>query len=145
MRRFMQAVIVANVAIVALTTAIDYAHDHAHTGTHSLLGRALIDLVAVSIGYVVLSVIAFFRFERDPAWLLAPVAFLVPLSVAGIYQAALGTGPIGAAVCRPLLIACYLAGYFVLSGAEADTDAVETPVEWSQPARRSRSTRQAHA
>lgn len=117
MRRFIQGLILVNIAIVAITTFAEYTHDSAQAPAGSPFATALLDLVAISIAYVVVSLLVFARFDEEPLWLLVPVAFLIPLSLAAIYQALNVGGPVAPGVGRLLLVAGYLAGYFVLRPA----------------------------
>jgi hypothetical protein len=72
------------------------------------------ELAAIYLGYVVLSLLVLRQFDRDPTWLLAPAVFLVPLWIDAIYELSAGTGPVPPVILRPLLTACYVAGYVAL-------------------------------
>ncbi|MFN2464582.1 MAG: hypothetical protein ABR573_11865 [Candidatus Dormibacteria bacterium] len=117
MTRFIQGLILVNIAIVAITTIVQYTRDSVHATAGSPFRSALLDLVALSITFIAVSLIVLVRFEGDPAWLLVPVGFLIPLSFTGIYLALTSGGEVGPAVARPLFVLGYLTGYFVLRSA----------------------------
>lgn len=114
MTRFIQGLILVNIAIVAITTIVEYSHDSAQATAGSLFGSALLDLVALSIAFIAVSGLVLARFEGDPTWLLVPVGFLIPLCFTGVYLALTSGGEVGPAVARPLFVLGYLTGYFVL-------------------------------
>ena len=117
MRRFIQVVILVNIAVVVVTTALEYVHDS--SGASPLFNSALQDLVALSAAFVIAALVALVRFQTDPMWLLVPASFLIPLTLTGFYQAFAADGSFPRAVVRALLMAAYLVGYFVLRSAES--------------------------
>jgi hypothetical protein len=117
MTRFIQGLILVNIAIVAITTIVEYSHDSPKAPAGSLFGSALLDLVALSIAFIAVSLLVLARFDADPTWLLVPVGFLIPLCFTGIYLALTSGGEVGPAIARPLFVLGYLTGYFVLRSA----------------------------
>jgi hypothetical protein len=120
MRRFVQVVLALNIAIVAVVDAIGLVF---HVGPNArifaaepIMGR---QYVSVAIAYaIVLALIVWPRFQREPVWLLVPTTFLSVLWLDAIYELAAATGPVSEdlppAIIRILFVASYLTGYAVL-------------------------------
>jgi hypothetical protein len=125
MTRFMQVVLVVNMALAAVSGFAGYLlhvssvqPEGVVAGAEPILGHAL---AAIYLGFIVMLVVALLRFERDPIWLLVPAFFVLPLWIDALYElSVLGTGGIGPAVVRPILVACYITGYVVLSRRAKD-------------------------
>ncbi|MHB8510359.1 MAG: hypothetical protein ACYDGR_17220 [Candidatus Dormibacteria bacterium] len=128
MRRFIQALIFANIAVVAITTVAEYAHDSTQAAAGSLFATALVDLVALSAAYIVVELLVLARFQDDPRWLFVPVIFLVPLAGAAIYMTISSGGPVVPGIARLVFVGGYLAGYFTLRSASPSTERSRGPV-----------------
>jgi hypothetical protein len=119
MKRFMQLVLVVNVALAAVSGFAGYLlhvssiqPEGVEAGAEPILGHAL---AAIYLGFMVTLVVALLRFQRDPIWLLVPAFFVFPLWIDALYElSVVGTSGIGPAVVRPILVACYIVGYLVL-------------------------------
>ena len=121
MRRFMQVVLGINIALVGVVDLIGYIF---HLGPVARVAAAEPILArqyaAVALAYAV--VLLFFvwpRFQRDPVWLLFPATFLIALWLDAVYELAAGTGLVSEnlppTIVRAILVACYVAGYLVLT------------------------------
>jgi len=120
MRRFVQVVLALNIAIVAVVDGIGLV---SHVGPNAriyaaepIMGR---QYVSVAIAYaIVLALIVWPRFQREPVWLLVPATFLSVLWLDAIYELAAATGPVSEdlppAIIRILFVGSYLTGYAVL-------------------------------
>ncbi len=119
MKRFMQVVIVVNMALAAVSGFVGYLlhvssvqPEGVIAGAEPILGHAL---AAIYLGFIATLVVALLRFQRDPIWLLIPAFFVFPLWIDALYElSVVGTSGIGPAVVRPILVACYITGYLVL-------------------------------
>jgi len=111
----MQVVLSINMALAAFIGFTGYVlHVGPEGGTggaEPILGHAL---AAVYLGFVATLFLALRRFEREPAWLLIPVFFQFPLWIDALYELSAGTGHVPPAIIRPILVACYVAGYVAL-------------------------------
>ncbi len=115
MRRFMQVVLWFNIAVSSVIGFTGYVLNVGPAGISPGEPIHQHELAAIYLGYVVLCFLVLRQFDREPAWLLAPVVFLLPLWVDAIYELSVGTGPVPPVILRPLLAACYVAGYVALS------------------------------
>ncbi len=114
MRRFMQVALWFNIALSSVIGFTGYVLNVGPAGVSPAEPIHQHELAAIYLGYVVLCFLVLRQFDRDPVWLLAPVVFLVPLWIDAIYELSAGTGPVPPVILRPLLTACYLAGYVAL-------------------------------
>jgi hypothetical protein len=114
MRRFMQVALWFNIALSSVIGFTGYVLNVGPAGISPAEPIHQHELAAIYLGYVVLCFLVLRQFDRDPVWLLAPVVFLVPLWIDSIYELSAGTGPVPPVILRPLLTACYVAGYVVL-------------------------------
>ncbi len=114
MKRFMQVVLWFNIALSSVIGFTGYVLNVGPAGITPAEPIHQHELAAIYLGYVVLLFFVLRQFDRDPTWLLAPVVFLVPLWIDSIYELMAGTGPVPPVILRPLLTACYVAGYVTL-------------------------------
>lgn len=114
MRRFMQVVLWFNIALSSVIGFTGYVLNVGPAGISPAEPIHQHELAAIYLGYVVLCFLVLRQFDHDPVWLLAPAVFLIPLWIDAIYELSAGTGPIPPVILRPLLTACYLAGYVAL-------------------------------
>jgi hypothetical protein len=129
MQRFVQIVLWFNIAVSSVVGFTGYILNVGPAGINPAEPIHQHELAAVYLGYIVLLFLVLRRFAHEPAWLLAPVGFLLPLFVDGIYELSAGTGPVPPVILRPLLVACYVAGYLVLSrSAQARVATSPSPV-----------------
>jgi hypothetical protein len=120
MKWFVQVILALNIAIVTLVDLIGLAF---HVGPNArifaaepIMGR---QYVSVAVAYaIVLALIVWPRFQREPVWLLVPATFLSVLWLDAIYELAAATGPVSEdlppAIIRILFVASYVTGYAVL-------------------------------
>jgi hypothetical protein len=114
MRRFIQVVLWFNIALSSVIGFTGYVLNVGPAGISPAEPIHQHELAAIYLGYVVLCFLVLRQFDRNPVWLLAPVVFLVPLWIDAIYELSAGTGPVPPVILRPLLTACYVAGYLAL-------------------------------
>lgn len=128
MTRFMQVVLLINIALAAFFAFTGYI---LHVGPEGGIGAAEPILAraqaAVVLGFVLTLAVGLPRFQRDPIWLLVPVFFLLPLLLDALYELSAGTGDIPPAIIRAILIACYVAGYVALRRTSREDGASEAP------------------
>jgi hypothetical protein len=138
MRRFMRVVLSINMALavfIGFTGYVLHVGPEGRTGgAEPILGHAL---AAVYLGFVATLFLALRHFEREPAWLLIPVFFQFPLWIDALYELSAGTGHVPPAIIRPVLVACYVAGYVVLRRSAPDRGARATEDHHAAPARQS--------
>jgi hypothetical protein len=120
MKRFMQVILVINVALVAVIDLVGYTLHFGPVGrvaaAEPIVSR---QYAAVALGYaVVLVFLVWPRFARDPVWLLVPGIILSALWLDAVYELAAGALPVSEAlpptVIRLVLVACFVSGYVVL-------------------------------
>lgn len=135
MRRFVQVVIVVNIAIALVIALPGYLFHVGPNGsvsaTEPILAR---ELAALYVGYIAILLVILRRFRREPAWLLVPALLIFPQWLATLYEVSVGTaGEIPPAIIRPLLVACYVASYLVLTkraaGAAQASGSTMSPTE----------------
>ena len=122
MRRFMQVVLGINIALAALLDGIGGKLLHVGPDGRVSAAEPIVSrqYAALAIAFaVVLLFIVLRRFQSDPVWLLVPAAFVSALWLDAVYELAAGTGPVSAnlppTIIRAILVACYVAGYLVLT------------------------------
>jgi len=124
MRRFMQVVLGINIALAALLDGIGGHILHVGPDGRAAAAEPIVSrqYAAVAIAFaVVLLFIVLRRFQSDPVWLLVPAAFLSALWLDAVYELSAGTGPspisdyLPPTIIRAILVACYVAGYLVLT------------------------------
>lgn len=120
MKRFVQVILALNIAIVTLVDGIGLVF---HVGPNArifaaepIMGR---QYASVAIAYaIVLALIVWPRFQREPVWLFVPAAFLSVLWLDAVYELAAATGPVSEdlppAIIRILFVASYVTGYAIL-------------------------------
>jgi hypothetical protein len=121
MKRFVQVVLAINIAIVALVDEIGTVF---HVGPNARLIAAepifSRQYAAVALGYaVVLAFLIWPRFQREPVWLLVPATILTALWLDAVFELSAGTALVSEnlppTILRALFVACYVAGFLVLS------------------------------
>ena len=126
MRRFVQFVLGINIAIVALVEEIGTIF---HVGPNARLIAAepifSRQYAAIALGYaIILAFLIWPRFQREPVWLLVPATILTALWLDAIYELSAGTALVSEnlppTIIRPILVACYVAGYVTLRRATRD-------------------------
>ncbi len=117
MRRFMQVVLWFNIVLSAVIGFTGYVLNVGPAAVSPPEPIHQHELAAIYLGYVVLCFLVLRQFKREPGWLLAPVVFLLPLWVDALYELSAGTGPVPPVILRPILVACYVAGYVALRRA----------------------------
>src|ERR1700682_677667 len=97
MRRFMQVVLIINVALAALLDGIAVKLLHVGPDGRVSAAEPIVSrqYAALAIAFaVVLLFIVLRRFQSDPVWLLVPAAFVSALWLDAVYELATGTGPV---------------------------------------------------
>ena len=122
MRRFMQVVLIINIALAALLDGIGGKLLHVGPVGRVAAAEPIVSRESAAVAIAFAVVLLFFvwpRFQRDPVWLLGPAAFVSALWLDAVYELATGTGPVSAnlppTIIRAILVACYVAGYLVLT------------------------------
>ncbi len=121
MKRFVQVVLAVNIAIVAVVDEIGGLLFHFGPTARIFAAEPIMarQYAAVALGYaIVLAVLVWPRFQREPGWLIVPATLLAALWLDAVYELAAGTGPVSEdlppAIIRLLFVACYVTGYLVL-------------------------------
>lgn len=122
MRRFMQVVLGINIALAALLDGIGGKLLHVGPVGRVAAAEPIVSRESAAVAIAFAVVLLFFvwpRFQRDPVWLLVPAAFVSALWLVAVYELAAGTGPVSQnlppTIIRAILVACYVAGYLVLT------------------------------
>lgn len=126
MKRFMQVVLGINIAIVAVVDVIGTIF-HVGPNARLIVAEPIFarQYAAATLGYaVILAFLIWPRFQREPVWLLVPIATLAALWLDAVYELSAGTALISEnlppTIIRALLVACYVTGYVALNRARRD-------------------------